>query len=189
MPKAGLNNYRRKVLNDKPETGGKLIEYSDPEEEKALSALKNKNDFESLRLKRLLALPDLTRVKNSPIKFIVERILTLSEFKGFDVVKAPETITLENGFDVFNFPPNHPSRNPSDTYFISANRVLRTHTTSMWFYYLTDKEILKKMDKTGWVGELSFGKVYRKDEIDSKHFPVFHQIDGLYIVKNEMKKV
>ncbi len=39
------------------------------------------------------------------------------------------------------------------------------------------------MNERGWVGEFAFGKVYRKDEIDRKHFPVFHQIDGLYLCK------
>jgi phenylalanyl-tRNA synthetase alpha chain len=59
----------------------------------------------------------------------------------------------------------------------------------MWLYYLTDPKILKKLGEKGFVGELSFGKVYRKDEIDRKHFPVFHQIDGLYLVKRSEKVI
>jgi phenylalanyl-tRNA synthetase alpha chain len=51
----------------------------------------------------------------------------------------------------------------------------------MWLYYLQDSKVRQKLAERGWVGELCYGKVYRKDEIDSKHFPVFHQIDGLYL--------
>ncbi len=164
-------------------TGGQSIRYTDPEEEKALEELSSRKDFDALRLKRILELPDLTRKESSPIKFVVDKILTLPLFSKFDVVKIPETISAHDAFDLFDFPADHPARRPTDTYFLNADRILRTHTTSMWLYYLADSDIKEKLETWGWVGELAFGKVYRKDEIDRKHFPVFHQIDGLYLVK------
>ncbi len=168
---------------------GHLIAYEDFEEEKILLELGKRSDFDALRLKRLLSLPDLTRRANSPIKFLIDKILTLTDFQNFDIVKTPETITVKNSFDVFNFPADHPGRQPTDTFFIAPQRVLRTHTTSMWLYYLEDPEIRKKLEERGWLGELCYGKVYRKDEIDAKHFPVFHQIDGLYIAKIGKEKI
>jgi len=170
-------------------TGGSLITYEDFEEEKIFKELEKPSDFEALRLKRLLVLPDLTRKANSPIKFIVDRVLALPDFQGFDVVQSPETFTVKTGFDLFNFPADHPGRKPTDTYFLTPDRVLRTHTTSMWLYYLSDPKIREILEKKGWLGELCYGKVYRKDEIDRKHFNVFHQIDGLYIVKKEQTKI
>ncbi|HEY4475248.1 MAG TPA: hypothetical protein VJB92_00775 [Candidatus Paceibacterota bacterium] len=181
--------FAREELREKSKTGGRQIAYEDPEEKAVLAELEKRGDFEALRLKRLLALPDLTRKANSPIKFLIERILELPDFRDFDVVKTPETVTVENAFDLFNFPADHPGRKPSDTFFIAQNRVLRTHTTSMWLYYLSDPEIRAELEERGWIGELCFGKVYRKDEIDAKHFPVFHQIDGLYICRREEKAI
>lgn len=183
------SEFERRDILPKPPTGGEFITYEDSEEKKVLGDLEKRNDFEALRLKRLLSLPDLTRKPNSPIKFLVDKVLALPDFRGFDVVKSPETFTAENGFDLFNFPADHPNRRPTDTYFLTPDRVLRTHTTSMWLYYLRDEEVKKKLEERGWVGELCYGKVYRKDEIDAKHFPVFHQIDGLYISKTQKQKI
>lgn len=179
------NNFNRPESNELAPTGGKLIAYEDLDEKKALKALEKAKDFDSLRLKRLLSLPDLTRKENSPVKFVIDKILKLPAFKNFDVVKIPETVTAKNAFDLFNFPENHPSRKPTDTYFLDKERILRTHTTSMWLYYLSDLEVRKTLETRGWVGELAYGKVYRKDEIDRKHFPVFHQIDGLYLSRKK----
>jgi len=173
----------------KTSTGGKEIRYVDPDEKQALGALEKRDDFDAKRLRRLLALPDLTRKENSPLKFIIDRILTLPAYHGFDVVSIPETITVKNNFDVFDFPMDHPARNISDTYFVNVNRILRTQMTSMWLYYLGDKEMIKKLETEGEVGLLSYGKVYRKDEIDRNHFPVFHQIDGLYLTKKDTRVI
>lgn len=183
-----LNNsfFVRKDLQKAP-TGGDSIAYDDSAEQPVLEVVAKKTDFETLRLKRLLALPDLTRKANSPVKFILDEILKVSDFKNFDVVQIPETVTVHDAFDLFNFPDSHPGRKSTDTYFLTSDRILRTHTTSMWLYYLSDPKIRTVLDTRGWIGELAYGKVYRKDEIDRKHFNVFHQIDGLYVSKRQDK--
>jgi phenylalanyl-tRNA synthetase alpha chain len=162
-----------------------IIEDSD--EKEVLSELENKSDFGSLRIKKLLSLPDLSRKENSPIKFIVDAVLGISLFKDFDVMKFPEIVSVRNNFDLLNAPLDHPSRKKTDTYYLNDDHVLRTQTTVMWPFYLEKREILEELEKGGEIGLLSYGKVYRKDEIDRNHFPVFHQIDGLYICKKEKK--
>lgn len=57
----------------------------------------------------------------------------------------------------------------------------------MWPYYLRNPGVLEKLEKRGWIGALSAGIVFRKDEIDRNHFPAFHQVDGLFICKKENK--
>ena len=183
-----MEQFQRIEHGEAP-TNGASLEYGDPAEERIIKGLAGKTDFDSLRLKRLLAMPDLTRKANSPLKFIVDAIITLQSFSDFDVVEIPETITVADNFDRFDFPKDHPARRPSDTYFVSNDRVLRTHTTSMWLYYLDDPKTRETLEKRGWIGELCYGKVYRKDEIDSRHFPVFHQIDGLSISKRSVKEI
>ncbi len=181
--------YRDKCLKGKAPTGGDIIEYKDSAETEILGGLKKRNDFESMRLKRLVSLPDLTRKENSPIKFVVEEILKIPEFHGFDVLTIPESVGLKEGFDTFNIPPDHPSRQSTDSYFVSEGRLLRTQTTAMWLYYLGDPEIMAALEGRGYLGAICYGKVYRKDEIDRKHFPVFHQFDGLYICRKKDKEI
>lgn len=180
--------FERKAIGAAP-TKGEAILYKDPEEERIFAALLGKNDFNALRLKRLFDMPDLTRKANSPVKFVLDQVLKLQLFKGFDVLQIPESITVHNAFDLFDFPGDHPARRETDTYFIAPERVFRTHTTSMWFYYLTDPIAKKKIEERGWAGIVAHGKVYRKDEIDRKHFPVFHQIDGLYLCRRSEKVI
>ena len=181
--------YREEYLKKQAPTGGDVIAYQDMRETEVLRELEERSDAESARMKRLLALPDLSRKANSPVKFVVDRILEVGAFRGFDVLKIPETVSLKDGFDAFNVPPDHPSRMSTDSYFATDERLLRTQTTAMWFYYFSDKEVRALLEKQGHLGALSYGKVYRKDEIDRNHFPVFHQIDGLYIAKRDNEEI
>ena len=56
-----------------------------------------------------------------------------------------------------------------------------------WYYYLTRSDIQKELEANGYIGALSYGKVYRRDEIDRSHMNVFHQIDGFYICEKSKK--
>src|SRR3990167_6296061 len=77
----------------------------------------------------------------------------------------------------------------TDTFFLDEIHHLRTQMTVMWSYYLRDKKVLKKLEENGEVMALAPGIVFRKDEIDRKHFPAFHQIDGLFICKKDKKVI
>jgi phenylalanyl-tRNA synthetase alpha chain len=163
------------------------IVITDPKEKELLAELHKHTDFKALRMKRLLALPDLTKKANSPVKILVDSILELPRFKDFDVVEFPKIVTVEQDFDLLNTPPDHPSRRENDTYYLDKTHVLRTQMTAFWSFYLKNKEVLKRLETQGEIKALSPGLVYRKDEIDRHHFPAFHQIDGLLICKKNKK--
>ncbi|MFA6353310.1 MAG: hypothetical protein WCW90_03730, partial [Candidatus Paceibacterota bacterium] len=159
----------------------------DPQNDKLLEELKSRQDIGATRIKRLLAMSDLSRKKNSPIKIIVDKILGMELFRDFDIIEIPEIVSVRNNFDLLNAPLDHPSRKETDTYYVSKDYILRTQTTVMWPFYLQKEEVIKKLESEGDIGLLSYGKVFRKDEIDRNHFPVFHQVDGLYICRKEKK--
>lgn len=158
-------------------------------EEKLLENLQKRDDADALRMKRYLAMPDLSRTPGSPIKEIVERIIKAPYFKDLDVIETPEIVPADVSFDLFDFPADHPARSKSDTYYVDDKNILRTHTTVCWYYYLMDEEIKKRVAKNEPVGCFSFGKVYRKDEIDRNHMNVFHQIDGWYLAPKAIKTI
>ena len=149
--------------------------------------LEKRDDIKAERIKKLLKLPDLTKKENSPVKILVDQIIKLPRFKDFDLVDFPRIVTVKENFDLLNAPQDHPSRRETDTYYLDDTHILRPHTTAMWPFYLGDKAILEKLEKQGWLGALSAGIVFRKDEIDKTHFPAFHQIDGLYICRKDQK--
>ena len=113
--------------------------------------------------------------------------MALPRFATFDIVDFPRMVTTEENFDVLNTPKDHPSRRKTDTYYLTDTDILRTQMTVMWPYYLRDKSVLERLEKNGELAALSTGIVFRKDEIDRKHFPAFHQIDFLYICKKDKK--
>jgi phenylalanyl-tRNA synthetase alpha chain len=156
-----------------------------PETEKILKNLESKNDPHSLRIKRYLAMPDLSRTPGSPIAEVVDRVTNLPEFKDLDIIEVPEIVPADISFDLFDFPADHPARSKSDTYYVEDNYILRTHTTVMWYYYLQQEDVKARMARGEAVGCFSYGKVYRKDEVDRHHMNVFHQVDGWYLIPKE----
>ena len=154
-----------------------------------MKELERRNDVQAERIKILLKLPDLTKKNNSPVKIFVDQIINLPRFEDFDLLDFSRIVTVEENFDILNTPSDHPSRRETDTYYLSDKYVLRTHTTVMWSPYLKEPEILDRLKTEGRVGALSTGIVFRKDEIDRKHFPAFHQIDGLYVAEKKREVI
>ena len=78
-------------------------------------------------------------------------------------------VTLHQNFESLLVAPDHPSRLPTDSYYINKNYLLRAHTTAH------EEELMK----AGYDAILVVGDVYRRDEIDATHYPVFHQMEGI----------
>ena len=152
----------------------------------ALEKLLTREDRTGSTARRLFQLPDLTRTERSPVKLVLDAIRGLERFRDFDTVVFPEIVHVKENFDLLNTPADHPARRASDTYYLSGTEqdglVLRTQMTVMWSYYLKDEAVREKLATTGKIAALSFGKVFRNDEVDRTHYPCFHQIDGLYII-------
>ena len=158
---------------------------SKTEEKQLLKNLEKRKDTEASRIRHYLGIPDLSRTAGSPIAEVVEKVLSLPDFKDLDIIEVPEVVPTDMSFDLFDFPVDHPTRSKSDTYYVDDKHILRTHTTVMWYYYLQLPEIKERMAKSEPVGCFSYGKVYRKDEIDRSHMNVFHQIDGWYLAPKD----
>ena len=92
-------------------------------------------------------------------------------FKCYTAI-SPVVTTVDN-FDRLCFPPNHPGRSRTDTYYLNATHLLRTHTTAH------DVSLLSTQSEIHRGKFITIGDVYRRDEIDSVHYPVFHQVDGV----------
>jgi phenylalanyl-tRNA synthetase alpha chain len=111
---------------------------------------------------------NLYKIENHPISIIKNMIYTY--FDDYDKLDdmSPIVSTHDN-FDVLLIKEDHPSRSVHDTYYINSKTVLRTQTTAH-----QRENLLNNRNKK----VLMFGDVYRKDEINCTHFPVFHQVDG-----------
>lgn len=180
-------------IREKFHSGQEIICPMTPQAEAALHDLSTRDDRASKTAQRLIALSDLTRTEHSPVKIVLDSILSLDRFKEFDRLNIPEVVHVRNNFDLLNTPADHPARRPSDTYYLAGDPsdglVLRTQTTVMWPYYLSRPETREALEQNGKIGALAYGRVFRNDEVDRTHYPCFHQIDGLYIVSNEHGRI
>ena len=170
-----------------PYTGAMDIKIPRDDEMRLRKELAERADPEAKRMERYLAMPDLSRTQGSPLYEITERVKKAPSFQGFDIIEIPEIVPASISFDLFDFPADHPARSKSDTYYVDDTNILRTHDTVFWYYYLNDPKIKERIAKGEAVGALCYGKVYRKDEIDSRHMNIFHQFGGWYIAPDSMK--
>lgn len=110
-----------------------------------------------------------------PINAVTNEIFDLMTSLGFEVLEGPEIETEYYNFSALNIPSNHPARDLQDTFYITEDFLLRTHTSPMQARHMEKTKPPIKM--------ICPGKVYRPDN-DASHSPVFHQIEGLVIDEN-----
>jgi phenylalanyl-tRNA synthetase alpha chain len=110
-----------------------------------------------------------------PITQINERICDIFSQIGFDIAEGPEVESDYYNFEALNFPKDHPARDMQDTFFITDDIVLRTHTSP------NQIRIMEKQSPP--VRIIVPGKVYRCDS-DLTHTPMFHQVEGLLVDEN-----
>lgn len=94
---------------------------------------------------------------------------------GFDIVSGPEVEYDYYNFEALNIPKDHPARDTQDTFYINDNILLRTQTSPV------QVRVMEKQKPP--IRIISPGRVYRSDEVDATHSPLFHQIEGLVVDK------
>ena len=108
-----------------------------------------------------------------PITQTIDEIRRIFAGMGFAVATGPEIETDYYNFEALNFPPDHPARDMQDTFFISRNILLRTHTSPVQ---------IRTMEKQQPpVREIMPGRVYRNEAVSARSLVGFHQIEGLYV--------
>ena len=107
-----------------------------------------------------------------PITRIADEICDIFTRLGFDIVEGPEVELDYYNFEALNIPKNHPARDMQDTFYVSDNVVLRTHTSPV--------QIRTMEKRQPPVRVIAPGKVYRCDS-DLTHTPMFHQVEGLLV--------
>jgi len=111
-----------------------------------------------------------------PINTVYAQMEDLFTSLGFDILEGPHVETVYHNFDALNTPQNHPSRDRTDTFYFGEDFLLRCHTSPM--------QVRIMETQAPPIRVVVPGKVYRNDEIDATHTPVFHQMEGLVIDKN-----
>jgi phenylalanyl-tRNA synthetase alpha chain len=191
-----LNNIRIKYLGKK----GKLttilrgMANLSPEERPAIGKLANevKEELEQkffqkgLELKEIAKKIRLQKEKidvtvpskvilghKHPLTLVLDEIKEIFLGLGYEVVEGPEVELDYYNFEALNIPKDHPARDMQDTFYITEEILLRTHTSPVQIRTMEKKKPPIKV--------IVPGRVYRSDEVDATHSPVFHQVEGLVV--------
>jgi phenylalanyl-tRNA synthetase alpha chain len=109
-----------------------------------------------------------------PVTQVLQQICQIFRRMGFKVVEGPEVELDYYNFEALNIPKDHPARDMQDTFYVSENVLLRTHTSPM--------EVRVMESQSPPIRIIAPGKVYRRDS-DVTHTPMFHQVEGLLVDK------
>ncbi|MFR6312128.1 phenylalanine--tRNA ligase subunit alpha [Anaerofustis stercorihominis] len=171
----GLSKEERPII-------GKLANEvrADIEEElnKMKSSIEDKLMEEKLKRDKIdITLPgkEVLTGHHHPLYHVIGELQEIFESLGFSVAEGPEVELVKYNFDNLNVPLDHSSRDESDTFYVEGGNCLRTQTSPVQIRAMKDQELPIKV--------IAPGKVYRTDEIDATHSPLFHQLEGLIVDK------
>lgn len=110
-----------------------------------------------------------------PLDIVTGELENIFLGMGFSIVEGPEIEWVKYNFDDLNMPSDHSSRDKQESFYYRENMVLRTQTSPV--------QVRTMLKQKPPLRIISPGRVYRSDEIDATHSPVFHQMEGLVIDK------
>ncbi len=108
-----------------------------------------------------------------PLTRISDQMKELFIGLGFTIAEGPEIENEYNNFEALNVPEHHPARDLQDTFYLDHNYLLRSQTSTV--------QIRTMAQKKPPIRIIAPGRVYRSDELDASHSPMFHQVEGLII--------
>ena len=113
--------------------------------------------------------------KIHPLTRVLEEVKEIFFGMGFSTVEGPEVEYDYYNFEALNIPKNHPARDTQDTFYINDNILLRSQTSPV--------QVRTMEQQKPPIRIIAPGRVYRSDEVDATHSPLFHQIEGLLVDK------
>ena len=152
------------------------IENAIAEAQKQIAEAELERQLESEKLDVTMPVQDRSEGSLHPMSLVLEKLFDIFTGMGFEAVEGPEVEYDHYNFELMNIPKNHPARDAQDTFYVDDNIVLRTHTSPVQARIMTTRKPPIRI--------VSFGRVYRADEADATHSPVFHQLEGLVIDEN-----
>ncbi len=184
--KGELTNILRgmgKVPKEERPIVGKIVNETRGIIENELESIKNELD-KKRKIKKMksekidISIPSKKKSfgHRHPLLYVKEELESIFMNMGFSVVEGPEVETVYNNFDALNAPENHPSRDMSDTFYITDDILLRTQTSPVQI------RAMKQMKPP--IKIVSAGRTFRFDDVDDTHSPMFHQLECLVVDKN-----
>ena len=145
------------------------------EQEKKLKALENRIKLSKETIDVTLPGEKSSVGSSHPLSLVRDEIENIFIAMGFEIAEGPEIELDHFNFELLNVPKGHPARDMQDSFYVDDNKLLRTHTSPVQARVMTTQKPPIRI--------ICPGRVYRFDEVDATHSPVFHQCEGLVVDK------
>jgi len=176
---AVLKGMKDVAAEDRPKVGQMVNELRE-EIERSLEETKKRLESAAMEAAMAKETIDVTLpAKRRPMGHRHPNQIALEEMErifiglGYEVVEGPEVEKDYYNFEALNIPADHPAKDEQDTFYINGEMLLRTQTSGAQVHEMEKGRLPIRM--------ISPGRVYRSDEVDATHSPVFHQVEGLLI--------
>lgn len=126
--------------------------------------------------------PQLLSAKNGskhPLQKELEKVIDIYTRMGFEVIESRQIDNDWNMFGALNFPENHPARDGYDTFRTEENFIPPAHTSTMQNRVL--KHGKKQLEEEGQIAHVSYGRVFRNEDLDATHEHTFYQCEGVFV--------
>ncbi|OGQ23266.1 MAG: phenylalanine--tRNA ligase subunit alpha [Deltaproteobacteria bacterium RIFCSPHIGHO2_02_FULL_60_17] len=163
---------------ERPQAGERLNQLRRLAEEKLAARLAQVKAREKERILREetvdITLPGSRweRGRTHPLTLVMDEIIDVFLGMGFEVARGPDIEDDYHNFEALNMPKDHPARDMQDTFFVSQDRLLRTHTSPVQIRVMESRRPPLQI--------IAPGAVYRHDD-DATHSPMFHQVEGFMV--------
>jgi phenylalanyl-tRNA synthetase alpha chain len=140
-----------------------------------LESLKSEKRAKALAEERIdITLPGSRRGRGRihPLTLVMDEIVDVFHGMGFEIARGPDIEDDYHNFEALNMPKDHPARDMQDTFFVGADRLLRTHTSPVQIRVMESRRPPLQI--------IVPGAVYRHDD-DATHSPMFHQVEGFMV--------
>lgn len=171
----GLSPEERPIIGQLANQVRKEIENTFEETYKVIAQKAREEKLNNEKIDITLPSKPLKKGGLHPLNTVLNEMIDIFQSMGFDVVDGPEVETDHYNFEALNVPADHPARDMQDTFYIAPEVLLRTQTSAA--------QIRTMENRKPPIRIICPGRVFRADEVDATHSPVFHQIEGLVVDK------
>ena len=171
----GLSPEERPIMGQLVNQAKQELESLITEKKDQLKALATEQKLKDETIDITMPAKELKSGRLHPLNTVLDDMINIFQSMGFDVVDGPEVETDYYNFECLNVPADHPARDMQDTFYLAENLLLRTQTSAA--------QIRTMETRKPPIRVICPGRVFRADEVDATHSPVFHQIEGLVVDK------
>ena len=170
-----LSNEERPVIGQLANEIRNDIETKIEEAKNKLAELEMKNRLEAESIDVTMPGKAEPSGHKHPMTTVIDEITNIFIGMGYSIAEGPEIEKDYYNFEALNIPANHPAKDEQDTFYINSDIVLRTQTSPVQ---------VRTMEKGSLpIRVVCPGTVYRSDNVDATHSPIFHQLEGLVVDK------